>query len=113
MPTALAADTILRTIARLLTPWRSIRPTITAYGVGSELEEHVAQVISCPHCNDTSVVMKATVLSIKQKGVGLVETLAIPLHCNECGANWCIKFTAESGQKVKPLALLAEIGQAV
>ena len=112
MPTALAPDTILRAIAQLLTPWRTILPTFTVYGVGSELEEHVAQVITCPHCNDTSVAMEPTVLSINQKGVRLVETISIPLHCNKCGANWCVRFTAESGQRLKPIALVAEISKA-
>ena len=97
-------------IAQLLALWRTIRPTLTIQNV--ELDEGVAQVISCPHCNDTSVAMGATVLSIKQEGVRLVETLAIPLHCNECGFRWSINFTAESGQWVKPIALLAEISKA-
>ena len=93
MPTALAPDTAL-----------------TAYAV--EVDETVAQVISCPHCVSSSVGMKPPVSSVREEGTLLSETLAIPLHCYECGTEWRIEFVAHIGKNLKPLDLVMQIGKA-
>ena len=93
MPTALAPDA-----------------TLTAYAV--EVDETVAQVISCPHCVSSSVGMKPPVSATKKEGTLTAETLTIPLYCNDCGSEWHVEFTAHSGQQLKPLDLVIGIGKA-
>jgi hypothetical protein len=92
MSTALAPDT-----------------TLTAYAV--EVDETVAQVISCPHCVSSSVGMKPPFSATKKEGTLTVKTITIPLCCNDCGAEWHVAFTAHSGQQLKPLGLVIEIGK--
>ena len=94
MPTALAPDTAL-----------------TAYAV--EVDETVAQVISCPHCVSSSVGMRSPVSTSQQEGSIRADILTVPLYCNDCGTEWNIELVAHSGQRgIKPLDLVIQIGKA-
>jgi hypothetical protein len=83
--------------------------TLTAYAV--EVDENTAQVISCPHCVSSSIVMKSTTLSVQKEGNILAECLAIPLRCQDCGTEWHLEFVAHSGKNQKPLDLVMQVAK--
>ena len=85
--------------------------TLAPYAV--EVDENIAQVISCPHCVSSSIGMRSPVSTSQQEGSIRADILTVPLYCNDCGTEWSLELVAHSGQRgLKPLDLVIQIGKA-